>query len=165
MRIVIASLSTLLLSIALTAVARIVSHRVGLVAAPRRDRWHSKPTPLLGGLAIYAAFLAGFFFFGPRTTGSYAILGGGTLLVVTGLVDDVLHIKPYTKLVFQFIAASILVYFGLSLPFVEYQIFNNVLTIFWLVGITNALNLLDNMDGLAGGVSVIACGFLAITFL
>jgi|SRR6185436_18734947 len=165
MRIVIASLSTLLLSIALTAVARIVSHRVGLVAAPRRDRWHSKPTPLLGGLAIYAAFLAGFFFFGPRTTGSYAILGGGTLLVITGLVDDVLHIKPYTKLVFQFIAASILVYFGLSLPFVEYQIFNNVLTIFWLVGITNALNLLDNMDGLAGGVSVIACGFLAITFL
>ena len=154
-----------MLSIALTAVARIVSHRVGLVAAPRRDRWHSKPTPLLGGLAIYAAFLAGFFFFGPRTPGSYAILGGGTLLVITGLVDDVLHIKPYTKLVFQFIAASILVYFGLSLPFVEYQIFNNVLTIFWLVGITNALNLLDNMDGLAGGVSVIACGFLAITFL
>ncbi|MEK6303091.1 MAG: hypothetical protein AABO41_20455 [Acidobacteriota bacterium] len=165
MRIAFASLSTLMLAIALTALARVVSKRVGLVAAPRQDRWHSTPTPLLGGLAIYAAFLAGFLVFGPRTTGAYAILGGGTLLVITGLVDDILHIKPYTKLVFQLIAASILVYFGLRLPFVEYQILNNVLTIFWLVGITNALNLLDNMDGLAGGVSVIACGFLAITFL
>ena len=165
MRIVVASLSTLVLAIAFTALARVVSHRVGLVAAPRRDRWHSTPTPLLGGLAIYAAFLAGFWFFGPRTTGAYAILGGGTLLAITGLVDDILHIKPYTKLVFQLIAASILVYFGLRLPFVEYQILNNVLTIFWLVGITNALNLLDNMDGLAGGVSVIACAFLAMTFL
>ena len=106
MRIVFASLSTLVLAIAFTALARVVSHRVGLVAAPRRDRWHSKPTPLLGGLAIYIAFVAGFWFFGPRTTGAYAILAGGTLLVITGLVDDILHIKPYTKLVFQLIAAS-----------------------------------------------------------
>ena len=165
MRIIVASASTLLLAIALTALARVVSPRVGLVAAPRQDRWHSKPTPLLGGLAIYLAVVAGFCFFGPRTTGAYAILAGGTLLVITGLVDDILHIKPYTKLVFQLIAASILVYFGLHLPFVEYQLVNNVLTIFWLVGITNALNLLDNMDGLAGGISAIACVFLAVTFL
>ncbi|HTG14836.1 MAG TPA: hypothetical protein VK747_06170 [Blastocatellia bacterium] len=165
MRIIVASASTLLLAIALTALARVISPRVGLVAAPRQDRWHSKPTPLLGGLAIYLAFVAGFCFFGPRTTGAYAILAGGTLLVITGLVDDILHIKPYTKLVFQLIAASILVYFGLHLPFVEYQLVNNLLTIFWLVGITNALNLLDNMDGLAGGISAIACVFLAVTFL
>jgi UDP-GlcNAc:undecaprenyl-phosphate GlcNAc-1-phosphate transferase len=165
MRIIVASSSTLLLSIALTALARVVSPRIGLVAAPRQDRWHSKPTPLLGGVAIYLAFVAGFCFFGPRTTGVYAILAGGTLLVITGLVDDILHIKPYTKLVFQLIAASILVYFGLHLPFVEYQLVNDVLTIFWLVGITNALNLLDNMDGLAGGISAIACVFLAVTFL
>ena len=165
MRIVVASVSTLVLAIVLTALARVVSHRVGLVAAPRRDRWHSTPTPLLGGVAIYLAFVAGFGFFGPRTTGAYAILAGGTLLVITGLVDDILHIKPYTKLVFQLIAASILVYFGLHLPFVEYQLVNDVLTIFWLVGITNALNLLDNMDGLAGGVTAIACLFLAITFV
>ena len=165
MRIVVASVSTLVLAIVLTALARVVSPRVGLVAAPRRDRWHSAPTPLLGGVAIYLAFVAGFGFFGPRTTGAYAILAGGTLLVITGLVDDILHIKPYTKLVFQLIAASILVYFGLHLPFVEYQLVNDVLTIFWLVGITNALNLLDNMDGLAGGVTAIACLFLAITFV
>ncbi|HWN98994.1 MAG TPA: hypothetical protein VNS63_06945 [Blastocatellia bacterium] len=165
MRIIVASLSTFVLAIALTALARVVSPRVGLVAAPRQDRWHSKPTPLLGGLAIYLAFVAGFCFFAPRGSGAYAILTGGTLLVVTGLVDDIVHIKPYTKLVFQLIAASILVYFGLRLPFVEYQLANDVLTIFWLVGITNALNLLDNMDGLAGGISAISCVFLAVTFL
>ncbi|MFY9607517.1 MAG: hypothetical protein WAU45_02740 [Blastocatellia bacterium] len=165
MRIIVASLSTLVLAILLTALARAVSPLIGLVAAPRRDRWHSKPTPLLGGVAIYLAFVVGFYFFGSRTTGAYAILAGGTLLVVTGLVDDILHIKPYTKLVFQLIAASILVYFGLHLPFVEYRLVNDVLTIFWLVGITNALNLLDNMDGLAGGVTSIACLFLAITFV
>jgi UDP-GlcNAc:undecaprenyl-phosphate/decaprenyl-phosphate GlcNAc-1-phosphate transferase len=164
MRIIVASVSTLVLAIVLTALARRVSPRVGLVAAPRRDRWHSKPTPLLGGVAIYLAFVLGSYFFGPRTTGAYAILAGGTLLVITGLVDDILHIKPYTKLVFQLIAASILVYFGLHLPFVEYRLVNDVLTIFWLVGITNALNLLDNMDGLAGGVTAIACVFLAVTF-
>lgn len=165
MRIIVASVSTLVLAILLTALARVVSPRVGLVAAPRRDRWHSKPTPLLGGVAIYLAFVVGFYFFGPRTTGAYAILAGGTLLVATGLLDDILHIKPYTKLVFQLIAASILVYFGLHLPFVEYRLANDVLTIFWLVGITNALNLLDNMDGLAGGVTAIGCMFLAITFV
>lgn len=153
------------MALALTALARVVSPKIGLVAAPRRDRWHSKPTPLLGGSAIYLAFVGGFYFFGPRTSGAFAILVGGTLLVVVGLVDDILHIKPYTKLVFQLIAASILVYFGLHLPFVEYRLVNDILTIFWLVGITNALNLLDNMDGLSGGVTVISCVFLAITFL
>lgn len=165
MRIVVASVSIFSLAIVLTVLASVVSRKVGLVATPRRDRWHSKPTPLLGGVAIYLAVVAGFYLFGPKTSGSYAILAGGTLLVITGLVDDIVHIKPYTKLVFQLIAASILVYFGLRLPFVEYQLVNNVLTIFWLVGITNALNLLDNMDGLAGGISAIACVFLAITFL
>jgi UDP-GlcNAc:undecaprenyl-phosphate GlcNAc-1-phosphate transferase len=165
MRIVVASASTFILALVLTVLARAVSPKIGLVATPRRDRWHSEPTPLLGGVAIYLAVVVGFYLFAPKTTGAYAILAGGTLLVITGLVDDILHIKPYTKLVFQLIAASILVYYGLRLPFVEYQLANNVLTIFWLVGITNALNLLDNMDGLAGGISAIACVFLAITFL
>jgi UDP-GlcNAc:undecaprenyl-phosphate GlcNAc-1-phosphate transferase len=87
------------------------------------------------------------------------------LLFVTGLVDDLIHIKPYTKLVLQMIAATTLVFFGLHLPWVDYQWLNMVLTIFWLVGITNAINLLDNMDGLAGGISLISCGFLATTFL
>jgi UDP-GlcNAc:undecaprenyl-phosphate/decaprenyl-phosphate GlcNAc-1-phosphate transferase len=165
MRIVIAGLSTLLLGLVLTLIARASSHRVGLVAAPRQDRWHQKPTPMLGGVAIYLSFAIGFFVFAPKLPSSYAILGAATLLFVTGLVDDAIHIKPYAKLVLQMIAASTVVFFGLHLPWGDYQWINDVLTIFWLVGITNAINLLDNMDGLAGGISLISSVFLAITFL
>lgn len=165
MNIVISSLSTLLLGLILTLIVRAASQRVGLVAAPRKDRWHEKPTPMMGGVAIYLSFVIGFLIFAPKSQGTFAILGAGTLLFVTGLVDDLIHIKPYTKLVLQLIAATTLVFFGLHLPWVDYQWVNMVLTIFWLVGITNAINLLDNMDGLAGGISVISCGFLATTFL
>lgn len=165
MVIIVASISTLLLGLALTLIARAVSPRVGLVAAPREDRWHQKSTPVLGGVAIYLAFVIGFLIFGPRVPGVLPLLGAASLLLMTGLVDDAFHIKPYEKLVLQMIASATLVFFGLHLPWGNYQWINDVLTIFWLVGITNAINLLDNMDGLAGGVSLISCVFLAITFL
>jgi UDP-GlcNAc:undecaprenyl-phosphate GlcNAc-1-phosphate transferase len=165
MRIMLAGFSTLLLGLVLTLIARAVSPRVGLVAVPRQDRWHRKPTPMLGGVAIYLAFLIGFLIFGSRVPGVYPLLGAGTLLFLTGLVDDAFHIKPYEKLVLQMIASATLVFFGLHLPWGNYQWINDVLTIFWLVGITNAINLLDNMDGLAGGISLISSIFLAITFL
>ena len=165
MRIIIASFSTLLLGVALTLIARAASHRVGMVAAPRNDRWHQQPTPLLGGVAIYATFVIGFLVFAPKLPGTYAILAGATLLFLTGLVDDAIHIKPYAKLVLQMIAAATLVFFGLHLPWGNYEWINDLLTIFWLVGMTNAINLLDNMDGLAGGISLISSVFLTITFL
>jgi UDP-GlcNAc:undecaprenyl-phosphate GlcNAc-1-phosphate transferase len=165
MRIILAGFSTLLLGLILTLIARAVSPRVGLVAAPRQDRWHQESTPMLGGVAIYVAFVIGFLVFAPRLPGAYAVLAAATLLFFTGLVDDVVHIKPYTKLVVQLIAAATAVYSGLHLPWVDYQWINDVLTIFWLVGITNAINLLDNMDGLAGGISLISSLFLGITLL
>jgi len=154
-----------MLSLILTLIARAASPRVGFVAAPRQDRWHQKPTAMLGGAAIYVAFVIGYLTFAPKLAGAYAILAAGTLLFLTGLVDDIVHIKPYAKLVLQMIASATIVFFGLHLPWVDYQWINDVLTIFWLVGITNAINLLDNMDGLAGGVSLISSVFLAITFL
>lgn len=165
MRILTVSLCTLLLGFVLTVIVRSASRRIGLVAKPRDDRWHKAPTPMLGGAAIYLAFLAAFIIFAPKGANAYAIMLGGSLLFVVGFIDDVVTIKPYAKLVAQLIAASIVVSFGMHLPWVEYQWINDVLTIFWLVGITNAINLLDNMDGLAGGVSVISCVFLTITFL
>jgi UDP-GlcNAc:undecaprenyl-phosphate GlcNAc-1-phosphate transferase len=165
MQIVLASLTTFLLAIILTLIARATAHRVRLVAAPRKDRWHSKPTAMLGGVAIYGAFATGYLIFAPKLESAYPVLVAATLLLVTGLIDDIVRIKPYAKLVVQLIAAAAMVYFGLRLPWVEYQWINDILTIFWLVGITNAINLLDNMDGLAGGISVIACAFLTITFL
>jgi UDP-GlcNAc:undecaprenyl-phosphate/decaprenyl-phosphate GlcNAc-1-phosphate transferase len=160
-----AALCTFALAALLTLMTRRAAYRLGFVAAPRKDRWHQKPTALMGGVAIYAAFAVGYVVFLPDVRASLAVLAGGTLLFVTGLVDDRYPIKPYAKLVLQLIAAAIVVYSGLHLPWVNYEWVNDFLTIFWLVGITNAINLLDNMDGLAAGIAVISCAFLVLTFL
>jgi UDP-GlcNAc:undecaprenyl-phosphate GlcNAc-1-phosphate transferase len=165
MRIVLAGFVTLLFGLVLTLMARAVSPRFRLIAVPRQDRWHQKPTPMLGGVAIYISFVIGFLVFMPKVPGTYAILGASTLLLLTGVVDDAIHIKPYAKLVLQMVAAATLVFFGLHLPWANYPWINDLLTIFWLVGMTNAINLLDNMDGLAGGITLISSIFLAITFL
>lgn len=165
MLVVVVALCSLSLAIILTLSVRSYAHKIGAVAAPRNDRWHQKPTAMLGGVAIYGAFITGFFLFAPRSTEGYAILGAGTLLFITGLVDDFFQIKPYMKLVLQLIAAALVVYCDVRLPWTDSQAINDLITIFWLVGITNAINLLDNMDGLAGGISVISCLFLAVSFL
>ncbi|HWP46784.1 MAG TPA: hypothetical protein VNM22_06440 [Candidatus Limnocylindrales bacterium] len=163
--ILLGGLCTWLLGLALTPIVRAVVYWIGIVATPRQDRWHKKATPLLGGIAIYLAFGIGYLLFGSKPSYIYPILISGTLLFLTGLIDDIIQIKPYTKLIIQLIAAAGIVYFGLHLPWTGYKAINDVITIFWLVGITNALNLLDNMDGLAGGITFISCVFLTITFL
>ncbi len=156
---------TFLLGLGLTWALRNAACAYGIVAAPRKDRWHSQPTALLGGVAIYASFALGCLVFAVRLPGAKLILLGGTLLFLTGLIDDFVHLKPYVKLVIQVIVAACVVYFGRRLPWTAFEPLNIFITILWLVGITNAINLLDNMDGLAGGVTVIACGFLTATLL
>ena len=84
---------------------------------------------------------------------------------LVGLVDDVIHIKPYQKLIGQILGSAFVVYYGLSLPWTGSVLLNMALAIFWLIGITNAINLLDNMDGLASGIAIIAAGFLALSFV
>jgi UDP-GlcNAc:undecaprenyl-phosphate GlcNAc-1-phosphate transferase len=157
-------ISTLVLGIVLTLVVRSVTRRKGIIAAPRKDRWHQKPTAMLGGIAIYLAFAVGYLLFGPTLPNFYPILLAASLLFVAGLLDDLYQLKPYTKLIAQVIASATVVYFGVRLTLTSSEVVNDFITIFWLVGITNAINLLDNMDGLAGGVSVISCIFLCITF-
>ena len=157
---------TAALSLIFTSLVRHWAQRLGIVAVPRRDRWHSRPTALMGGIAIYLAFVIGCFIFAPSLSRAYPILIASTLLFGAGIVDDIRQLKPYVKLVMQVVAASIMVFGGLRLPGMIWTSWGaDFLTIFWLVAITNAINLLDNMDGLAGGISLIACAFLAITFL
>ncbi|HSE98439.1 MAG TPA: MraY family glycosyltransferase, partial [Blastocatellia bacterium] len=158
-------LCSLLLGLALTFTVREIACRAGVVAKPRADRWHQKPTAMLGGVAVYLAFMAGYFGFSSRPSNAYPIIAAGTLLFIVGLIDDLRPVKPYAKLILQLIAASAVVYSGLQLPWTGSVAVNSLITVFWLVGITNALNLLDNMDGLAGGITVIACAFLTISFL
>jgi UDP-GlcNAc:undecaprenyl-phosphate/decaprenyl-phosphate GlcNAc-1-phosphate transferase len=153
---------------AFTPLVRAAARRFGMVAAPKQDRWHSRPTALLGGIAIYAAVMAvaAWHLFQTGTSSAFtrAILPAGTLMFLIGLIDDIVTLKPYQKLVGQIIGASIIVSAGLVLPWTSYSAFNSAITMFWLIGITNAVNMLDNMDGLAAGVSAIAAMFLALNF-
>ena len=156
----VASVLTFVVSLGLTPLMRLMATRTGIVATPRDDRWNDRSTALLGGVAVYLAFAASFLIFYPQLPGGARfILLGGTLLFLTGLVDDFISVKPPVKLVIQVIVAAVVVYFGRRLPWTGSNAFNILITIFWLVGMTNAINLLDNMDGLAAGVVAIACGF------
>jgi UDP-GlcNAc:undecaprenyl-phosphate/decaprenyl-phosphate GlcNAc-1-phosphate transferase len=158
----------LLAAAAFTPLVRGAARQFGMVAAPKKDRWHSRPTALLGGVAIYAAVMTvASWQLGPSSQTyafTHAILPASTLLFLIGLIDDIVTLKPYQKLVGQIIGASIIVAYGLVLPWTSSSAFNSAITMFWLIGITNAVNMLDNMDGLSAGVAAIAAMFLALNF-
>src|SRR5262245_20526710 len=153
------------LALVLTPVVRMLARRFGIVAKPKTDRWHKKPTAMLGGAAIWLSVIITYALFISGTTYGKFILLASTFLFLVGLIDDILHIKPYQKLIGQVMGAAYVVYYGLSLPWTGSVLLNMALAIFWIIGITNAINLLDNMDGLASGIAVIAAGFLALSFV
>lgn len=131
-----------------------------MVARPRQDRWHKKPTPLLGGVAIYMATMFVILTFSHPDNRLVGLLAGGTLLFVTGLIDDWRRLRPHTKLIVQILAACLLVVGGVQVETSNLAAVAIPLTILWVVGITNAFNLLDNMDGLSAGTAAIAAFFL-----
>jgi UDP-GlcNAc:undecaprenyl-phosphate GlcNAc-1-phosphate transferase len=165
------------LALILTPVVRSLARRWGMVARPKTDRWHKKPTAMLGGVAIFLSvatvILVYLLFVLPKPeeihnhSRSYlwVVLAASAFLFAVGLADDILHAKPYQKLIGQVMGAAFVVYYGLSLPWTGSQAVNMVITIFWLIGITNAVNLLDNMDGLAAGIAAISSIFLAVNFI
>ena len=153
------------LALILTPLVRMFARRFGFVAKPKIDRWHKKPTAMLGGVAIWLSVIVICLVFSPHIIYGKQILLASTFLFVVGLVDDVVHIKPYQKLIGQILGAAFVVYYGLTLPWTGSVFVNMALAIFWLIGITNAINLLDNMDGLSSGIAVIAAGFLSLSFV
>ena len=153
-----------LLSLLLTFAVRSFAVRFGFVAKPKSDRWHKRPTAMLGGVAIFLTTITVYFLAVPITQDSLVIIGGSSFLFLVGLVDDLITVRPYQKLIGQLIGAGILIFFGLKMPLTGYEIIDIWITVFWVVGITNAINLLDNMDGLAAGISAIAAISLAVNF-
>lgn len=151
------------LALGLTPVCRLLACRFGLVAAPKEDRWHTKPTASLGGPAIVAgtilAFLAVSGFHVPKLMAAW--LAGALLISVVGVLDDILHLRPASKLIGQIIAALIPLSLGLTVSFFH-PIVSFGIALFWITGIANAFNLIDNMDGLASGIAAIASLALAI---
>src|SRR5882672_11507955 len=153
------------LAVGLTPVVRKLARRFGFVAKPKIDRWHKKPTAMMGGVGIWLAVVVTYVALVPHTGQGWVVIGAASFLFLVGLVDDLLHIKPYQKLIGQVIGAAIVVNYGLVLPWTRSLPANMVITIFWLIGITNAINLLDNMDGLATGIAAIASCFLTMNFI
>jgi UDP-GlcNAc:undecaprenyl-phosphate GlcNAc-1-phosphate transferase len=148
-------------SLLFTFLVRTFARRLGLVAKPRPDRWHRKPTALFGGVGIYAGFLLSYLLRRPAEAQGDALLvlcASGMFLL--GLIDDRVQLKPYAKLVGQIVFSTVFTMFGLRLHWIPSPVLDQGLTIFWLVGITNAVNLLDNLDGLAGGVAAISSAYL-----
>jgi UDP-GlcNAc:undecaprenyl-phosphate GlcNAc-1-phosphate transferase len=138
-----------------------------LVAAPRAERWHTRSTPLLGGSGIFAGLLVATAIALasntlPLSRDLGGILGGCAILFIAGLVDDVFHLPPLAKIAAQVAAAVLAIVAGIRVEIIGNPILATVIGIVWLVGMTNAFNLLDNMDGLAASLAAIACAFFAI---
>ncbi|MFC1631065.1 hypothetical protein ACFL2I_00760 [Candidatus Omnitrophota bacterium] len=134
----------------------------GCLAEPNQFRWHKKPVVLLGGVGIYLAFMIPVLLFVRMDQPMLKLLAGPCFIFLLGLVDDLFHLKPQLKLIGQIFAACIVLSLGIVFEIASLRWLILPLTIFWIVGITNAFNLLDNMDGLSSGIAVIACSFLFI---
>ncbi len=129
---------------------------------PSSRKVHVRPVPRLGGAAIYlgcilALLVVGDRFYVPQLV---SILVGASLVSFLGLWDDRVGLSPWAKLIGQAAAAGILIFSGVAVGFLRNPILNLGASVLWIVGITNAMNLLDNMDGLSGGVAMICSAFL-----
>jgi UDP-GlcNAc:undecaprenyl-phosphate/decaprenyl-phosphate GlcNAc-1-phosphate transferase len=145
-------------SLALTATTVLLGRRLGWVVQPREDRWSKRPVVKFGGIAILLAFLI----VGDGPLSHYRDIVGLTVAMgLLGLLDDLFGLRPLYKLLAQAALAGLAVAIGVMyMPFPQHGV-NVAFTVFWLVAITNAFNLLDNMDGLAAGVALISCVNLA----
>jgi UDP-GlcNAc:undecaprenyl-phosphate GlcNAc-1-phosphate transferase len=147
--------------------------RIGAVDHPSSRKIHESATPLLGGVAMYLAFLiaimantAGLAAPLVLNEGMLGVLGGGTLLLLVGVRDDIRQVPATVKLVVQIVAAAIVIWAGKLLTFFPHGLWgdtlNVLLTVLWIVGITNAFNFFDGMDGLATGLAIIIAFFLGV---
>lgn len=155
-------------ALCLTPLTRQIALRLGVTAAPNQRNIHQRHVPLMGGAAIYVAFVLSVLLFSPpdhlRELG--AIVAGASVLAIVGYLDDRRHLSPRIRLSAMTLSAILVALAGIQI-----RLFNNLLidiplTLFWIVALINAVNWIDNMDGLAAGTAAIASGFflaLALT--
>ncbi len=166
-------LIALIVTMLLTPVVRKLAPRIGAIDQPSARKVHQGLIARTGGMAIYLGFLAalllGLFFLNHLNIRPlFGILAGGTVILLVGLLDDIRGLNAWTKLFWQAVGAGVAVYFGVEISFVTNPLSGLLplgvvavpLTILWLVGMTNALNLIDGLDGLAAGVTAISAATL-----
>ena len=154
----------LVFAIGATPVARWLAPHVGVIDHPSARKVHARPMPRLGGAAIFLAFILALVVFENRYNFQQlaGILIGATFVSFLGIWDDRWGLRPILKLVGQILGALILVMSGVHTELFPWPALDVSLTVFWVVGITNAFNLLDNMDGLSGGVGAVAAVFFTL---
>jgi len=158
---------SMLACVALCALVRRTAPAIGAVVPPRADRWHSEPTPTMGGVAIAAAAVLGF---GVIVGQAHAVIPPAAWLpiplaaiamFVVGVLDDRFQLSPLAKLVASLIIGAFLVFSLTRSPGTALPWTHTLVATIWFAGVCHAFNLLDNMDGLAAGVALIAAGFMA----
>ncbi|MFD2044467.1 glycosyltransferase family 4 protein [Ornithinibacillus salinisoli] len=167
---IIAFFIALISSWLLTYPVKKLSMKVGTVDFPNQRKIHTKVTPRLGGLAIFLGAFLGAIYLQPHHEHLPEIVVGAVIIIITGALDDRFTLRPVAKLTGQLIAASFLISGGLiieriTIPLfgiVDLGFFSVLITVLWIVGITNAINLIDGLDGLATGVTTIALTSLFI---
>ena len=159
-------LASFLISLGLTPLVRKIALAAGYMAVPRDSRWHKKSTALMGGVAIFISSITIWFLavilLDWQSLGlpflPLIICAAGIFFL--GLADDIFNMDPQHKLAVQVVIISILMFFGYRLDWTFSKTLNLLITVFWIAGVTNAFNLLDNMDGLSAGIAFIAGIFL-----
>src|SRR2546426_1331793 len=173
--VLVAALS-LAVALFLTPAVRALARSLGLIARPTADRWHTRPTALMGGIAIAAGTLVGVVAwfalsafgwstgFAAAQPWPRAVAASATFMFGVGVVDDLVRLRPQLKFILQLLAGVVLVGAGAILALTPWYLVNVLATVFWFVALTNAFNLLDNMDGVSAGVGAIAAVFLGVSF-
>ncbi|MFH1593077.1 MAG: MraY family glycosyltransferase [Candidatus Omnitrophota bacterium] len=141
-----------------------MAHALNYLDHPTGNKIHARPTPLLGGVSIFIAFIIATMAKSPTvlSTPVKAILFGSLILLVIGLIDDKLGMMPNFKLFGQFVAAMVAIKSGLRIGFLDNYYLSVIFTYIWIIGITNSFNLLDNMNGLSAGIAGICATFFGI---
>lgn len=153
---------------ALTPLIKRLAYRTGAIDIPRDERRiHKRPIPRMGGLAIYLSFVIYSLIFARYDRDVIGILAGGSIIVIMGIIDDIKQLKPFQKLIFQIAGSIVLIFFDISVKSITVPFFAKggsisigylgiPITLLWVVGITNAINLIDGLDGLACGIGLIS---------
>ena len=154
-------------ALCLTPLTRQIAMRLGVTAAPNPRNIHSRHVPLMGGAAIYLAFVLSALLFSPpnHLVELGAIVAGATMLALIGYLDDRRHLSPRIRLLVMTVAAAVAALSGVQIRLFGTPYIDIPLTLFWIVALINAVNWIDNMDGLAAGAAAIASGFFLLLAL
>lgn len=170
-KLLLAFIISMVTAIAVTPLVIKFAHKIGAVDKPNKRKVHQKVMPRLGGLAIFIAVAVGYFVAGLYEAKITGIMVGALIIIVLGIIDDKYEISAKIKLLGQILAACAVMGSGLTvevlnIPFIgvfDLGILSYVVTLFWILAITNAINLIDGLDGLSAGISSIV--FASIAFL